>query len=101
MAQHQDTKTGGTAPDIRRTPDLRKTLDLRINLNLRKALDIRKILLPLDDRSRTYEVSKVREDKAYRPVLDAEEVTVSPSTNVKGLRILFSKDLYICLVEED
>jgi hypothetical protein len=25
MAQHQDTKTGGTAPDIRRTPDLRKT----------------------------------------------------------------------------
>ena len=48
-----------------------------------------------------YGVSKVREDKACRPVLDVEEVTVSPSTNAKGLRILFSKDLYICLVEED
>ena len=89
MAQHQDTKTGGTAPDIRKTPDLRKTLDLRMTLLL------------LDDRSRTYEVSKVREDKACRLVLDAEEVTVSLSTNAKGLRILFSKDLYICPVEED
>ena len=71
-------KTGGTAPDIR------KTLDLRRTLNIRKVLDIRKVLLLLDDRSRTYEVSKVREDKACRPVLDAEEVTVSPSTNVKA-----------------
>ena len=101
MAQHQDTKTGGTAPDIRRTPDLRKTLDLRINLNLRKALDIRKILLPLDGRNGTYGVSEARQDKACRPVLDAEEVTVSPSTNAKGSRILLSKDLYICLIEED
>ena len=58
-------------------------------------------LLLLDDRSRTYEVSKVREDKASRPILDAEEVTVLLSTNVKGLRILFSKDLYICLIKED
>ena len=48
-----------------------------------------------------YKVSKVREDKAYRPVLDAEEVTVSPGTNAKGSRILFSKDLCICLIEED
>ena len=95
MAQHQDTKTGGTAPDIRRTPDLRRTL------NIRKVLDIRKILLHLDDRSGTHGVSKVREDKACRPVLDVEEVTVLPSMNAKGLRILFSKDLYICLVEED
>ena len=47
-----------------------------------------------------YEVSKVREDKAYRPVLDAEEVTILPSINAKGLRILFSKDLYIYLIEE-
>ena len=89
MAQHQDIKTGGIAPDIRRTPNLRKTSN------------IRKILLLLDNRSRTYEVSKVREDKAYRSVLDTEEVTVSLSINTKGLRILFSKDLYIYLVEED
>ena len=43
----------------------------------------------MNDRSRTYEVSKgreskAREDKAGGPVLDAEEVTVSPSTNAKG-----------------
>ena len=119
MAQHQDTKTGGIAPDIRRTPNLRKTsnirtisnirktlnlritLDIRITLNIRKVLDIRKILLPLDSRNRTYGVSEARENKACRPVLDAEEVTVSPSTNAKGLRILLSKDLYICLIEED
>ena len=81
--------------------NIRKTLDLHITLNICKVLDIRKILLLLDDRSRTYEVSKVAEDKAYRHVLDAEEVTVLPSTNVKGSRILFSKDLYIYLVKED
>jgi len=78
-----------------------KTFDIRTIFNIRKALDVRKILLPLDGRSRMYEVSKVRENKAYRPVLDAEEVTVLPSTNAKGLRILFSKDLCICLIEED
>jgi hypothetical protein len=99
-AQYQDIKTGRTALDIRRTPNLRKILDIYKVLNLRKALDIRKVLLPLDGRSRTYEVSKARGDKAYRPVLDVEEVTVSPSTNAKGSRILFSKDLYIYLVEE-
>ena len=59
-------KTGRTAPDIRKT------------------LDIRKILLPLDGRNGTHRVSKIREDKADGPVLDAEEVTVSPSTNVKA-----------------
>jgi hypothetical protein len=89
MAQHQDTKTGRTAPDIYKTPDLRK------------ALDIRKILLPLEDRNRTHGVSEVREDKACRPVLDAEKVTVLLSTNAKGSRILFSEDLYIYPVEED
>jgi hypothetical protein len=109
-------KTGRTAPEfplfrktfdirtifnIRKTPDLCRTPDLRRTLDIRKVLNIRKILLLLDGRSRTYEVSKVREDKACRPVLDAEEVTVSLSTNAKGLKILFSKDLYICLVEED
>jgi hypothetical protein len=31
-----------------------------------------------------YEVSKVREDKASGPVLDAEEVTVLLSSNAKG-----------------
>ena len=75
--------------NIRKTPNLCRTLDIR------KALNIRKILLPLDGLSGTHRVSKVREDKACRPVLDAEEVTVLPSTNIKGLRILFSKDLYI------
>ena len=78
MAQHQDIKTGGTAPDIRRTPDLRRTL------NIRKALDTRKVLLPLDGRSGTYGVSKVRKDKASRPVLDAEEVTILPSTSIRA-----------------
>ena len=66
-----------------------------------KALDIRKILLLSDDRNRTHGVSEARKDKASRPVLDAEEVTILLSTNAKGSRILFSKDLYICLVEED
>jgi len=74
---------------------LRKTFDIRTIFN------IRKILLPLDGRSGTYRVSKVCEDKAYRPILDAEEVTILPSTNAKGLRILFSKDLYIYLIKED
>jgi hypothetical protein len=72
----------------------------RKTINLRKTINIRKILLPLDGLSGTYRVSKVREDKAYRPVLDAEEVTILLSINAKGLRILFSKDLYIYLVEE-
>jgi hypothetical protein len=88
MAQYRDTKTGRTALDLYKT------------LNIHKVLNIRKILPPLDGCSRTYRVSEVREDKAYRPILDAEEVTVLPSTNAKGLRILFSKDLYIYLVEE-
>ena len=56
----------------------RKTVDLH------KTPDIRRILLPLDGRNGTYGVSKAREDKADGPVLDAEEVTVSPSTNAKG-----------------
>ena len=88
-------KTGRTVPDLRKTPDLYRTL------NIRKVLDIRKILLHLDNRSGTHGVSKVREDKAYRPVLDVEGVTVLLNTNTKGLRILFSKDLYIYPVEED
>ena len=71
-------KTGIIAPDLRKTLNIRKALDLR------KTPDIRKILLLLDDRSGVYRVSKVREDKASGPVLDAEEVTVSLSTNAKG-----------------
>jgi len=68
-------KTGGIAPEL---PLSRKTVDIR------KALNIRKILLPLDGRNGTYGVSKARKGNADRPVLDAEEVTVSPSTNAKG-----------------
>ena len=85
-------KTGRAVPEL---PLLCKTF------NIRTIFNIRKILLPLDSRSGTYEVSKAREDKAKRPVLDAEEATVLPSTNAKGSRILFSKDLYISPVEED
>jgi hypothetical protein len=101
MAQHKDTKTSRTALDLRKILNIRRTPNLRKTLDLRKALDIRKMLLLSDDRSRTYEVSKVRKDKACGPVLDAEEVTVSPSTNAKSLRILLSKDLYIYLIKED
>jgi hypothetical protein len=86
---------------LRKTFDIRTIFNIRKTLDLRKALDIRKILLLLDDRNGTHGVSEAREDKASRPVLDAEEVTVSPSTNAKGSRILFSKDLYIYLIEED
>jgi hypothetical protein len=66
---------------VRIAPELplsRKTFDLH------KILNIRKILLPLDGRNGTHRVSKVREDKASRPALDVEEVTVSPSTSVKA-----------------
>ena len=76
-------KTGRTAPDIR------------------KVLNIRKILPLLDDCNRIHWVGKAREDKAGRPILDAEEVTVSLNTNAKGSRILFSKNLYIYPVKED
>ena len=79
----------------------RKTFNLHKTFNIHTIFNIRKILLPLDGYSRMYKVSKVREDKAYRPILDVEEVTVLPSTNTKGLRILFSKDLYIYLIKED
>ena len=64
-----------------KTVDLRKTVDIRKIPDIRKTPDIRRILLPLDGRNETHEVS---EDKAGGPVLDAEEVTVSPSTNVKA-----------------
>ena len=84
-----------------KTFNIRTIFNICKILNIRKALSIRKILLLLDGRSRTYKASKVREDKAYRPILDIEEVTVSPSTNAKSLRILFSKDLYIYLIKED
>ena len=81
--------------------NLRKTFNLCKTFNIRTIFNIRKILPPLDGRSRIYKVSKVREDKAYRPILDAEEVTILPSINAKGLRILFSKDLCIYLIKED
>jgi hypothetical protein len=64
-----------------------KTFDLRRTVNIRRTVDIRKILLPLDGRNGTYRVSRVskaREDKAGRPALDVEEVTVLLSTNAKG-----------------
>ena len=59
-------KTGRTAPDICRTLNICKTLPL------------------LDDCNGIYGVSKAREDKAGRPVLDAEEITVLLSMSVKA-----------------
>jgi len=70
--------------DLCRIRDLRKALDLRKAFSIRRILNIRKILLPLDGRNGTHRVSKACKDKAGRPVLDAEEVTVSLSMNVKG-----------------
>ena len=71
-------------PLSRKTLDLRKTINIYKILNIRKALNIRKILLPLDGRNGTHGVSKARESKAGRPVLDAEGVTILSSTNVKA-----------------
>jgi len=68
-------KTGRTAPKL---PLSYKAL------NIRKALNIHKILLPLNGCSRTYRVSKACEDKASRPVLDAEEVIILLSINAKA-----------------
>ena len=62
-------------PNIYKIPDLYRTL------NIRKVLDIYKIILPVDECSRTYRVSK---DKTDGPVLDAEEVTVLLSISVKA-----------------
>ena len=69
---------------FRKILNLHKALNLRRTFDIRRTLNIRRILLPLDDRSGTHGVSKVRKDKAGRPVLDAEEVTVSLSTSVKA-----------------
>jgi len=77
-------KTGKIAPNLRKTVDLRKALNTRRILDIRKVPNIRKILLPLDGRNGTHRVSEAREDKASGPVLDAEEVTVSLSMNVKA-----------------
>jgi hypothetical protein len=65
-AQYQDIKTSRTALNLRKTFNIRTTFDIRKTPDLRKALDIRRILLPLDGRSRTYRVSKVRKDKGRR-----------------------------------
>ena len=74
-------KTGRTAPKF---PLFRRTVDIYRTINIRRTLDIRKILLLLDNRNGTHGVSKVREDKADGPILDAEEVTVLLSTNIKA-----------------
>ena len=99
-------RTGGTAPKLplsHKTVDPRKALNIRKTFDIRKTLNLHRILLPLDGRNGTHGVSKMTRGlaQACRPVLDAEEVTVSLSTNAKGSRILFSKDLYIYLIKED
>ena len=70
--------------DLYKALGICKALSIYKTLDLYKTPNIRKILLPLDSRNRTYRVSKVREDKAGRPALDAEEVTVLLSTNAKA-----------------
>ena len=65
----------------RKTLNLCKAFDLYRILDIRRTLNIRKVLLPLDGRNGTHGVSK---DKAGGPVLDAEEVTILLSTNVKA-----------------
>ena len=84
-----------------KTVDLRKALNIYKTLNVRKTFNIYKILLPLNNCNGTHRVGKVYKDKASRPVLDVEKVTILLSINAKGLRILFSKDLYIYLVKKD
>ena len=71
-------KTGRTALDFCKALDIRKALDFC------KTPNIRGILLTLDSRNRTHRVGKARKDKAGRPVLDVEEVTVSLNTNVRA-----------------
>ena len=70
--------TSRIALNLHKTPNIYKTL------NIYKVLNIRKILLPLDSRNGVYRVSKAREDKASRPVLNTEEVTILLSLNAKG-----------------
>ena len=70
--------------DLRKTVDLHKALDIRKTVDLRKTLDLRKVLLPLDGRNGTHGVSKVRRDKASRPVLDAEKTIILLSSNAKA-----------------
>jgi len=77
-------KTGKIAPDLRKTVNLRKALNTYRILNIRKVPNIRKILLPLDGRNGTHGVSEARKDKASRPVLDVEKVTILLSMNVKA-----------------
>ena len=64
--------------------NLCKTLNLYRTLDICKAFNIHKILLTLDGCSGMYRVSKVSKNKASRPVLDIEEVTISLSTNAKA-----------------
>ncbi len=64
--------------------NLCKALNIHKILDLCKTLDIRKILPLLDDRNGMYRVSRTCEDKARRPALDMEEVTISLSINAKG-----------------
>ena len=85
MASFWASRAGRASMETgRRATDLCKILNLCKALDLYKALDIRKILLLLNGRSGTRGVSKVRKDKAGRPVLDVEEVTVLLSTNAKA-----------------
>jgi len=80
-------KTYRTAPELPlsyKAINFYKTLNVYKALNIYKAPNICKILLPLNNYNRMYRVSKAREDKAYRPVLDTEEITILLSINAKN-----------------
>jgi len=70
--------------NICKTLDIYKAFNIHKAFNIYKALDIHKILLPLNGRSRTYRVSKAREDKVDSPVLDAKKIIILLSINAKG-----------------
>jgi len=67
-----------------KTINLYRICDLYKTLNIYKVPNIREILLPLDGRNGTHRVSKVYKDKASRPILDAEEVTILLNISVKA-----------------
>ena len=69
---------------LRKTFNIYTIFNIYKTFDLYKVLNIYKILLPLDGRNGTYRVSEVRKDKASRPILDAEEVTILLSINTKG-----------------
>ena len=64
--------------------NLCKIINTYKTVDICKAFNIRKILLLLNGYSGTHKVSKAREDKASRPVLDVEEIITLLSISAKA-----------------